>query len=854
MVALLVISALLWPLILAGSDGSVLTPRLSWWMLAPLFAVAEVVVVHVQVRREAQAISFSEVPLVVALFLATPTDMLTATVMAAAPVYLLLKRQPVIKAVFNITLRVFGVVATLFVLQVLSGPDAEFGVREWIAAVLGVAVAGAVDGVLVLAVVALHEGEVSGHDLRGELLGYPPLSAIVGCVGLVAVAALHADPRIAVPLLVVGGALVAGYRAHARLKDRHVSLAGLYDFGRSVNQAHQIETVLDSVLSGARELLRAETAEVVLLGGADHPDRRWTLPQGSGQIIEQPPHPGGHPGHWASVVSGGPPLLLTRGHSVAQLAGLGHQEAIVVPLRDESGVLGTLMVADRMGHVRAFLASDIPVLETAANQAALALRNGTLLNQLRHESMHDVLTGLANRARFRAQLDQAFTDLEAGSLSGFAVLLLDLNGFKEINDSLGHHAGDTVLVHVAERLQAAASLETTVARLGGDEFAVLLPCTATPQDAHTAADAIYRSIVKSVIIDGIEVTVDASIGIALAPDHGEAAFPLMRCADEAMYAAKATDGGIRIYDDTARAAAARHQPAHNDPGAPPMAESDATGTARIALLAELRKAITRQQITIHVQPQARTITRQVYGVEALIRWNHPRLGTLAPSEFLDLAERHGLTRELTNIVLDEAVAAAARWRAAGLDLAVSVNLSPPSLLDPRLLPTVEATLRRHRLPPSRLTLEITEGSVMSDPDRAIAVLDALRSSGVKISVDDFGTGYSSLSYLRRLPVHEVKIDRSFVTNVAHDPSDLLIVRSINDLASNLSLDVVAEGVEDQGAWDQLAELGCAAIQGYYLARPMPTDELIPWLNGYHTHHRVPPTSTASTSRPHLHAM
>ena len=321
-----------------------------------------------------------------------------------------------------------------------------------------------------------------------------------------------------------------------------------------------------------------------------------------------------------------------------------------------------------------------------------------------------------------------------------------------------------------------------------------------------------------------------------------------------MYAAKATDGGIRVYDETAHAAASRHQPAPSDPVEHPPAGPDAAGAARIALLAELRRAITRRQLTIHVQPQARTITGQVYGVEALIRWNHPRLGTLAPSEFLDLAERHGLTRELTNIVLDEAVAVAARWHAAGLDLKVSVNLSPPSLLDPRLLPTVEATLRRHQLPPSRLTLEITEGSVMSDPDRAIAVLETLRSSGVKISVDDFGTGYSSLSYLRRLPVHEVKIDRSFITNVAHDAGDLLIVRSINDLASNLSLDVVAEGVEDQEAWDQLAHLGCGAIQGYHLARPMPADELVPWLNGYRSHRQGPRTPSAAPGRPHLHAI
>jgi diguanylate cyclase (GGDEF)-like protein len=458
-----------------------------------------------------------------------------------------------------------------------------------------------------------------------------------------------------------------------------------------------------------------------------------------------------------------------------------------------------------------------------------------------------VLTGLANRAMFRERLEQALEQLDdalrgdpdgAGSDSaetGFAVLVLDLNGFKEINDSLGHHSGDALLVHVGDRLRAALGPQVTIARLGGDEFAVLEPHARTVRAAHEVAEQIYRSIVQSVHLDGIEVAVDASIGISLAPVHASTATALMRCADEAMYAAKATDGGIRLYDARVRTTVV-HDPGYSADGAARAAGAD-EGTARIALLAELRKAISRRQITIHVQPQAATGTGQVYGVEALIRWNHPRLGLLTPAEFFDLGERHGLARELTDIVLDHAVATASRWRATGLDLKISVNLSPRTLLDPRLQPTIEQTLRRHGLPASRLTLEITEGSVMSDPDRAIAVLQALRSSGVRLSVDDFGTGYSSLSYLRRLPVQEVKIDRSFVTNLSHDTGDLLIVRSIVDLAANLSLHVVAEGVEDDDAWDHLAHLRCGAVQGYHLAPPMDAELLPTWLEGYRARSR-----------------
>jgi EAL domain-containing protein (putative c-di-GMP-specific phosphodiesterase class I) len=275
-----------------------------------------------------------------------------------------------------------------------------------------------------------------------------------------------------------------------------------------------------------------------------------------------------------------------------------------------------------------------------------------------------------------------------------------------------------------------------------------------------------------------------------------------------MYAAKANNGGVRIHDHT-----------HTQP----------PGHSKLAILADLRQGIASGDVTVHVQPQAHAHTGHVYGVEALIRWHHPHLGVLAPAAFLPLAERHGLIHDLTDLVLDQAVAAAAAWRTQGLDLSVAVNLTAHSLTDTRILTTVDHVLRRHGLPPSRLTLEITEDTVISDPASTIAQLATLRATGVRLSVDDFGTGYSSLSYLRRLPVHEVKIDRSFITTLSASHDDQKIVRSIIDLAHNLSLDVVAEGVEDQPTWDRLTELGCHTIQGNHLAPAMPVPDLQPWL-------------------------
>jgi EAL domain-containing protein (putative c-di-GMP-specific phosphodiesterase class I) len=274
-----------------------------------------------------------------------------------------------------------------------------------------------------------------------------------------------------------------------------------------------------------------------------------------------------------------------------------------------------------------------------------------------------------------------------------------------------------------------------------------------------------------------------------------------------MYDAKTSSRGLRLYEP----------------------ELDISNPRRLTLVSELRTALQDGTIQVHVQPQATLRTGEVVGVEALVRWEHPELGWVAPEEFIPVAERSGLIGPLTTRVLDLSLAACGRWRAAGLDLGIAVNLSTRSLHDADLVDEVDRMLRRHGVPADRLTLEVTEGSVMADPTRAIALLHKLRDLGVRLSVDDFGTGYSSLSYLKRLPVHEVKVDRSFVSGIREEGEDVAIVRAIVDLGRHLGLEVVAEGVEDQTSWDLLASMGCDLVQGWHLARPMPTGELLPWL-------------------------
>jgi EAL domain-containing protein (putative c-di-GMP-specific phosphodiesterase class I) len=320
---------------------------------------------------------------------------------------------------------------------------------------------------------------------------------------------------------------------------------------------------------------------------------------------------------------------------------------------------------------------------------------------------------------------------------------------------------------------------------------------------------VLRALQQPVPLDGMEVEVGGSLGVAIAPAHAQDASALLKRADMAMYNAKASVRGLRVYEP----------------------DLDTKSPRRLTLVSELRSALASDQIRVHVQPKARLATGTVDCVEALVRWAHPESGWLPPDEFIPVAERSGLIGPLTTRVLHDSLAAVADWRRRGHDISIAVNLSTRSLHDADLVDEVNRLLRRHDVPASRLTLEVTESSVMADPSRAIALLQELREYGVRLSVDDFGTGYSSLSYLKRLPVHEVKIDRSFVTGLRDNSDDAVIVRAIVDLGRHLGLEVVAEGVEDQETWDLLTGMGCNLVQGWHLGRAMPTEDFLPWLRG-----------------------
>lgn len=437
---------------------------------------------------------------------------------------------------------------------------------------------------------------------------------------------------------------------------------------------------------------------------------------------------------------------------------------------------------------------------------------------------YDGLTGLPNRTLFLESLAVALRR-EGARGRAVAVALLDLDGFKEINDTLGHGTGDAVLCEIGRRLLAqlgerphaqpserprAQPGEALLARLAGDEYAIMAPCSggaAGVSEALVLADSVQSALDAPLEVDGVALNIDASLGLALAPQHAEDRGTLLQRADVALDRAKAHRSRVEIY-------------------AP---EYDHFDAARLTLLGQVRPALERGEFVLHYQPQADLRSGRITGVEALLRWQHPERGLIPPLDFIPLLEQTALVGPVTMHVIDAALEQLARWRDHDMHLGMSVNLSARNLLDPELPRRVGTLLARHAIPAHRLTVEVTEGATMSNPERAVAVLSELRGQGVGVSIDDFGSGHASIAYLTNLPASELKIDRSFVTGMCESPRDEAIVRSTVDLARHLRLRVVAEGIETRAVWERLAELGCDVAQGYLLSRPLPREEVTVWL-------------------------
>jgi diguanylate cyclase len=445
----------------------------------------------------------------------------------------------------------------------------------------------------------------------------------------------------------------------------------------------------------------------------------------------------------------------------------------------------------------------IPLL---AMPLAAIYRSAATSLEKEYQSLHDILTGLPNRALFRDRVEQAMqSGVRDGA--GHAIMIIDLDRFKEINDTLGHHVGDLLLQEIGPRLTPLLRSSDTVARLGGDEFGVLLRGVAGRAEAEAMAATIVLALQQSFQVKGMDLDIDGSIGIALYPQEGDDVDVLIQRADVAMYRAKEHHKGWESYS----------------------AEHDQYTVNRLVLVSDLRRAVENNDFLVHYQPKIDLQSGEATGVEALVRWDHAARGMVLPDEFIPVAERIGMMRPLTLQVLEKALRQCHRWDSQGLHLSVAVNISARNLQDLDLPTDIGRLLASCDLPAHSLELEITESTIMADPARAMGILLALHNMGIRLAIDDFGTGYSSLAYLKRLPVDELKIDKSFITHLTPSSDDAIIVRSTVDMAASLGLAVMAEGVETASTLQYLRSIGCQGGQGYFMSRPLPPDDVAGWV-------------------------
>ena len=791
-----------------GASRSVAAP---WVLIAGACVATELFLVHFEHRREAHSISFGAVPIVLGLYTLAPHELIGAVVAASVVARVLVLRQAPIKCAVNITTAWLGAAAAATAFHAFAG-DAS-GVGTWPAAIGGAVVADVVQNVVVSAAISLYTRNFE-FDSAATVLGVVSAVANAG-VALIAVTLLDAEPLALLLLAALLPVLYVSYRVHARLREQHRDLEQLYTFSRQITSAVARGTVVATLIEHVQEFMRAEDAWICVPVSTDDGGKEAVVRVRvvDGVAVSSETAVGGvdvmlH--ELAQSQSRSQLVAADDGGDVARaLAASGVAQALIAPLGHVGASPGTIVVADRSGEVRQFGEQDVRLFATLVSHASASLENSHLLDRLReqaaeseHAAMHDALTGLPNRTLFGRRVDAALP-----TASPLAVLLLDLDRFKEVNDTLGHHNGDVLLEEVGRRLSTVLRHGDTVARLGGDEFAVLLPGIASAEAAVQVARGLLAVLERPATLFGVTITVSGSIGIAIAPDHGADAAVLLQRADVAMYSAKASQSGVELYDEA----------------------RDVYSPDRLALATELRRAIEREELQVHYQPQVDLATGAVVGVEALIRWIDDSGWRMSPADLVGLAEQTGLIGALTRSVLRRAVAQASQWHAAGYPIRVSVNLSARTLAEETLAEEVRQALAEFGLPASALCLELTETTIMGDEERTMAVLEQLRAVGTTIAVDDFGVGYSSLAYLAKLPVGEIKIDKSFVFDMPASPSNEMIVRSVVDLAANLGIPVVAEGVETDEVRDALVLLGCKSGQGYLFSRPLPAREMTAWL-------------------------
>ncbi|MGY1670104.1 putative bifunctional diguanylate cyclase/phosphodiesterase [Geodermatophilus sp. SYSU D00710] len=791
--------------------GLVLVPhadRFPGWTLVAItaaFLVTEYFPLHIELRRQTFTWSVNELALTVALVAIGGFWAAVARVLALGLV-LLHQRYSLVKAVFNIASAVTETAVAVLVLSAFPAAGAGDPI-SWLALLLAV-IAADLTGAVLVAVAIAATGGYPGRSLWTELL--VPI-AVIGplavAAGLVAALLISVSAWAWVLIVPVVLAVVLLFRRFAGVARESASLQRVYEFARRVEQVRQDTDGPLEIAVAVKELLNADKVALWLPPYLDEAPRLVVAGDGGVTWYDGPADPEDVLRQRALTPGSSEPVLVTAARATAAeaaaLARRGAQEVLGAPVATAAGEPGYLEVCDRRSDVVSFSGSDRSALDSMLTHVNAAIRQQQLLTQIRYDADHDRLTGLPNRQRLAAEIDQLLTADPVGARAGLVLAALD--NHTEIVDTLGHAAADELLLVTAGLLREHAPPDALVARMEGGQFAVLLPGLSLAA-SERAARRLREATSTRARVAGLDLEVTLTIGVAAAPVHGTDAGSLMQRADVALLAA--TDSsGVASY----------HQ------------VLDQQSLRRLQLGTELEQAMTDGQISVVFQPIIDARTSDIVSVETLVRWAHPRFGAIPPDDFIHLAEQIGRIGPLTDHVLDLALARCRRWLDQDIGLSVAVNLSARCLAEPDLVERVQRALRRHGVPGELLILELTEGSVVDDSVRSSTVLAELHALGLRLSMDDFGTGYSSLSQLRQLPIDEVKIDKSFVLGMSTSQGESFIARSIIELAHNLGLRVVAEGVEDELTRKLLTEMGCDKLQGFLVSRPLPDERLESWL-------------------------
>jgi diguanylate cyclase (GGDEF)-like protein len=763
-------------------------------ILLPVYTAAHRYSLDFEFRRESMGVTLVQLPLAIGVLVVAPVAHL-AVRLAAAAINIVHERQAPQKAFYNLGTAAFEVGAAAFAVGLVQ--RGETGPLMWLALYAGLVIGDLVGALALHLVWRILRVQAPASRAFRTLTVTAPTSLLFTGLAIVAINAAKVEASTIVVMLALGVGLGLAYRAHRKVVAQQKSTEQLYSLVKDLGPITITSEHAPAVLERVRVLLHAERLElavpttdtwcrlVVADGSPSARSKNGVTPLGS------------------QVATTRTPALRSRQR--------GDADTMATPLLSTSGLVGILTATERLGHARGFDMGDLRLLETIGTELSAALERGRLHDDLERAATTDTLTALPNLSEATRQ----FTEMLARHPEGVVLAAVAVDSFREVNDTLGHQVGDELLLEVTRRLRLCTP-DAVVGRIGGGRFAVAVPADRAGGDPEMFGLGLRAQVEGAAQIGPVGTHVRLSVGVVRAPEHGDDAATLVRRAETAMYSARHAHGGPVLWE-----------PAY-----------EVEGQRRLAVVMALREALASGAIGVAFQPKVEATSGRVSGVEALARWTHPALGPITPDEFIPLAEASGLMGPLTTTVLRQSLTACKGWQRRAGKIGIAVNVSADTVLDPAFVTELAAILTSVGVSAELLTLELTEGVVVSDPELAAVRMHELRQLGVKLSVDDFGTGYSSLTYLKGLPVDEVKIDKGFIKGLSSDPADRAVVRAVVDIAHTLGLRVVAEGVEQEDQQGILRALGVDELQGYLHARPMPAIEAAAWLRARESASRV----------------